>query len=108
MKFLITESKLEQIIFKYLDNQDFIQIEKRDYIYFVNSKDDEYAQISIRKDFGFCYVSHELTFSIESIFSMKIRDSLNIIGNWVKRVSQVEISDTQLSSTSTYSNLFVE
>ena len=37
MKYLITESQFDKVIFKYLDNQDFIQIEKDDRIYFVNS-----------------------------------------------------------------------
>ena len=108
MKFILTESKLEQIVFKYLDKQDFIKIEKRNYIYFVNSKDDEYAQISINKNFGFCYVSPELTVNIEAIFSMKRRDSLNIIGKWVERALQVEIEDILTSSTSTPSSLSVE
>jgi hypothetical protein len=45
MKYLITESQIDKVIFKYLDNQDFIQIEKGDGVYFVNSEGDEYAQI---------------------------------------------------------------
>ena len=49
MKYLITESQLDNIIFKYLDNQDFIQIEKRGGIYFVNSEGDESAQIRFNK-----------------------------------------------------------
>jgi hypothetical protein len=49
MKYLITESQLDNIIFKYLDNQDFIQIDMNDSIYFVNSEDDKYAQIRYDK-----------------------------------------------------------
>ena len=45
MKYLITESQFDSILFKYLNNQDFIQIKKGNNIYFVNSEDDEYAQI---------------------------------------------------------------
>ena len=29
MKYLITESQFDKVIFKYLDNQDFIKIEKK-------------------------------------------------------------------------------
>ena len=49
MKYLITESQFDKMIFKYLDNQDFIQIEKNDRILFVNSEGDEYAQIRYDK-----------------------------------------------------------
>ena len=45
MKYLITESQLDRAVFKYLDNQDFIRIKKRGWINFVNSRDDEFAQI---------------------------------------------------------------
>ena len=54
MKYLITESKLDKVIFKYLDNQDFIQINKNNSIYFVNSEGDKYAQIRYVKDDGVC------------------------------------------------------
>ena len=45
MKYIITESQLDRVIFKYLDNQDFIQIEKDGYIYFLNSENDVYSEI---------------------------------------------------------------
>ncbi len=45
MKYLITESQINNLIFIYLDNQDFIQIERNDAIYFVNSERDGFAQI---------------------------------------------------------------
>ena len=52
MKYLITESQLDKVIFKYLNNQDFIQIEKNNRIYFAYSENDEYAQIRFDKDDG--------------------------------------------------------
>ena len=54
MKYLITESQFNNIIFQYLDNQDFIKIEKKYGIYFVNSEGDEYSQIRYYKDNGLC------------------------------------------------------
>jgi hypothetical protein len=50
MKYLITESKLEKVIFRYLDNQDFIQIKGGNRIYFANSEGDEYSQIRYDND----------------------------------------------------------
>ena len=52
MKYLITESQFDKVIFKYLDNQDFIRVDKNDKIYFVNSEEDEYAKISYHKNDG--------------------------------------------------------
>jgi len=40
MKYLITESQFDNVVFKYLDNQDFIQINSGDNIFFVNSEGD--------------------------------------------------------------------
>ena len=45
MKYIIKESQLSRIIFRYLDKQDFTQIEKGDTIYFVNSKNSKDSQI---------------------------------------------------------------
>ena len=45
MKYLITESQLDRAVFIYLNNQDFIQIENDDSVYFVNSENDLYPLI---------------------------------------------------------------
>ena len=54
MKYLITESQVDRFANIYLDNQDFIKINAPESIYFMNSKDDEYAQIRYDKDDGWC------------------------------------------------------
>jgi hypothetical protein len=56
MKYLITESQIDKVIFKYLDNQDFIQIETDDNIYFTNSESDKHAQVRYDKRNGVCYI----------------------------------------------------
>lgn len=95
MKYLITESQLDNIIFKYLDNQDFIRIEKNNRIYFVNSEGDEYAQIRFDKDIGWCYIYYELIGEISSFFSMEYSDSKSIIGKWVENTLQMKVTNTQ-------------
>ena len=91
MKYLITESQLNRVIFKYLDNQDFIQIDKDDNIYFVNSEGDEYAQIRYEKDDKWCYIFYELMEEISSLFSMGEDDSKELIGKWVENTLQMEV-----------------
>jgi len=94
MKYLITESQIDNVIFKYLDNQDFIQIEKNNSIYFVNSEGDEYAQIRFDKDDGWCYIYYELIEEISAFFSMQKSDSEQVIGKWVENTLQMKVTNT--------------
>ena len=94
MKYLITESQLDKVIFKYLDNQDFIQIVKGSRIYFVNSKNDEYSQIRFDKDDGWCFIDYYLIEEISSFFSLQRFDSERIIGKWVENTLQMKVTTT--------------
>ena len=95
MKFLITESQFDKVIFKYLDNQDFIQIDKDDKIYFVNSEGDEYAQIRFEKDDGWCYIYYTLVKEISAFFSLRLSYSEKVIGRWVENTLQMKVTNTQ-------------
>ena len=95
MKYLITESQLDRMIFKYLDNQDFIQIEKNNRIYFINSEGDEYAQIRYHKDDGWCGIRYNLIKEISSFFSLQESDSEEFIGRWVENTLQMRVTETQ-------------
>ena len=94
MKYLITESQFDKVIFRYLDNQDFIQIEKNDKIYFVNSEGDEYAQIRYDKDDDWCYIYYELIDEISSFFSLNETDSKEVVGRWVENTHQMKVTYT--------------
>ncbi len=95
MKYLITESQREKVIFKYLDNQDFIQIEREDSIYFVNSEDDTHAQIRYNKSSGWCYISWKLVNEISSFFSLEKTDSEQVIGRWFENTLQMRVTNTR-------------
>ena len=84
MKYFISESKLKNVIFKYLDSQDFIQIDKGKRIYFVNSEGDEYAQIRFDYDIPWVGMSDNLCKEVSSFFSISKEDSQKIIGLWIK------------------------
>ena len=103
MKYLIKESQFDKIIFKYLDNQDFIQIDTKDGVYFVNSVGDEfvdsegdkYAQITYDKYNHWCYIYYKLTHEISSFFSIEKSDSERVIGRWVENTLQIRVTDTE-------------
>jgi uncharacterized protein YgiM (DUF1202 family) len=96
MKYIITESQLDKVIFKYLDNQDFIQINKGESIYFVNSEGDEYAQIRYAISDGWCFINENLLEEVSSFFSLE--DSNEVIGGWVENTLQMKVSDTEITS----------
>ena len=94
MKYLITESQLDKVIFRYLDNQDFIKIERENSIYFVNSEGDEYSQIRYNKEDGWCYIHYKLVDEISSFFSLWESDSMEVIVRWVENTLQMRVTNT--------------
>ena len=94
MKYLITESQLDRMINKYLDNQDFIQIERNDAIYFLNSELDGFAEIKYDIEDGRCFIHYKLIYEISSFFSIDEFDSKEVISRWVKNTLQMKVTDT--------------
>ena len=84
MKYLITESQLDKVIFRYLDNQDFIKIKKNNKIYFINSEGDEYAQIRYDKSDGWCTIERKLMKEIVNFFSLDNNNSILVIAEWTE------------------------
>ena len=97
MKYLITESKLNQVIFRYLNNQDFIQINKGATIFFVNSENDEYSEIRYDKISGWCYIVISLVDEVSSFFSLKHSVSNEVIGRWVENTLQMKVMEIRSS-----------
>lgn len=95
MKFIITESKMEQVVFNYLDNQDFIKVENKDSVYFLNSTDDKSTKIRYDKNDGWCNVNYNLVKEISSFFSLDNPDSKNLIGKWVEYTLQMRVTNTR-------------
>jgi hypothetical protein len=87
MKYLITESQFDKIIFKYLDNQDFItkRMAGDNITYFVNSENDKYSDSLIQYyRSGECVMSFELIDEIKEFFSMEFNSSKYVIARWVE------------------------
>jgi len=108
MKFIITESGLEKIIFTYLDNQDFKVIEGKKQIFFVNSEGDEFAQIVIDKEDGFCEINHNLIHELISFFPLDIIECRDYISSWVSDREGIYIYDSWSAPGYLRSNLKVK
>ena len=102
MKYLITESQLDRVIFKYLDIQDFVLYDEKkkfnNYIYFLNHINDDPAQISVYvtnalgKDRDWVYVNGELIEVLSGFFSIDEDECLETIERWVSNVLNKEVS----------------
>ena len=95
MKYLITESQAKiAATFLKLDMKKFIQIKKDDKIYFVNSENDEYAQIRYNEDSEVCFINIDLVKEISSFFSLERSDSKEVIGMWVENTLKMKVNYT--------------
>ena len=88
------DKDFKRVLFSYLDSQDFIQIKKNNGIYFVNSENDEYAQIRYDEDDGWCYIDYDLIGEISSFFSLGLSGSEEVIGRWVENTLQMKVTYT--------------
>jgi len=100
MKLIITESQkdkiIEKIIFRYLDNRNYNQIEIDNKIYFVKNIGDEYAEIRFNKSDGWCLISYDLISFFSSMMGVEESDIKAIIGRWVEHTLQMEVKYTRI------------
>jgi len=117
MKYLITESQLDNIIFRYLDNQDFVIYDDKkkfnNYIYFLNSESDSESQISVyvRNAFGevrnWVTINYDLIDELSKFFSIDKSVCLYIIGNWVSNTLSIKVGKIYDSYSRHYHRLIV-
>ena len=101
MKYLITESQLDKVVSKYLDNQDFVIYDEKkkfdNYIYFLNNITDSEAQISVynKNAFGevrnWVYVNYDLIEELSKFFSIDELYCLDIIKVWVSDTLGIKV-----------------
>ena len=84
MKFIITENKLDSIIFNHLDNKNFIIKETPDNYYFLRNEDDIYSTIRVVKINGNCLIILDLVEELEQFFSIDYRYSKTVIKKYVE------------------------
>ena len=88
MKYLITESQFDKVIFKYLDNQDFYKMKYQYGYVFWDSKESwesgGYISINANRVNKECFVNSDLVVEVASFFSLDLETALKIIGEWVK------------------------
>lgn len=95
MKYLITESRLENLIYKYLDLKDLYVVGETRNVYFFPSRkswdDGEYPIIAYHSAHKDCFVSSTFVEDVCSLFSIDPEYSLKVISEWVGNKLDVEI-----------------
>ncbi len=99
MKFLITENKLDSIIFKYLDNKNFIIKETPYDYYFLENEDDEYLQIRVKKSNMDCFLFYNLTEEIKSFFSINKLKVKDVLTRYVEETLNIKVSDVWMDGS---------
>jgi hypothetical protein len=98
MKYIITENRLNDIIFKYLDIK-LNGIEKRKGEYsdiLFELPDEEYAVMGWQKS-GDLYVQHKIKEDIQNLFGLESSDALDVIGRYVENTYNLEVKNTKSS-----------
>lgn len=95
MKYIISESRLENIIFKYLDDKfEGIERKKGKYSDIVLSlPGEEYGLIGWERP-GTLYVYSEIVDEINLMFSMQDSDALDVIGRYVESRYNLKVNHT--------------
>ena len=87
MKYLITESQLGNIIYKYLDNLNLYMVEyDGDYIFWSSKEswsNSGNVLISVHRSNNDCFISSDLVSEISTFFSLDMSTTLLLIGGWV-------------------------
>jgi len=98
MKYIITENRLNNIIFKYLDiKYGALEQKKGEYsdIVFV-FPDDECGLLGWRKS-GYLTIFVYLRNEISNYFGLEKVDSLKVIGKWVEDRYNLEVTQTNIT-----------
>ena len=95
MKYIITESKLNNIIFKYLDMKyGALEQKKGKYVDIVfHFPGEEYGVLGWEKS-GDLYVCYELRYEISNLFGLENVNSLRVIGKWVEGKYNLRVTNT--------------
>ena len=91
MRYQITDKQLERVIFLYLDNQDFIEVNYTYETYFVNSTSDKQGVIRYDGRDERCYIDINLIIEVSGFFALNEEISKHIIGDWVQYKLNVNV-----------------
>jgi hypothetical protein len=100
MKYIITENRLNNIIFKFLDAKlDGIETRKGEYFNVIFAfPNEEYGVLAWKKSGGL-FVFYKLRDEISDYFGLEKDDSLRVISKWVEDRYNLKVMNTIIQVT---------
>ena len=92
------DKDLERVIFSYLDGQDFVVIKMKNRLYYVNSENDEYAQVRYHPKDRWCTIHYDLVEEIGNFFSLDTYQSIGVINRWVENKLGINSINVEVAS----------
>jgi hypothetical protein len=92
------DKDLERVIFSYLDGQDFVVIKMKNRLYYVNSENDEYAQVRYHPKDRWCTIHYDLVEEIGKFFSLDTYQSIGVINRWVENKLGINSINVEVAS----------
>lgn len=83
MKYIITESQINKIIYNYLNNKNFYHLDYDGNNYLVDRKTDDYAFVKFEPRYGWCDIAYELVKEVSTFFSIPFNNAFTIVADWV-------------------------
>ena len=94
MKYLIKESQFDNVIFSFLDSQEFTSKEGKSSFYFTDKPSSNDAIILYWEGSGLCTINYEIISIISSLFSLTEFESQELIGKWVENKLGLDVNET--------------
>jgi len=85
--------KIKGVIFKYLDNKNYVFKETAENYYFLNNENDIYCQSRLRKRDMVCVIEYKLIRQIERFFCIDYHIVENIIGEYIENTVNIKVSN---------------
>ena len=98
MKYNIPQSRLNELIFKYLDMQDFNMVEKDNEIFFTENVGDEYGFLKYKYNTGSLFILKVFADKISNIFGIPVKKAEDIISLWVENAFDVAVIKTKVEN----------
>ena len=89
------ENKISGVIFKYLDNKNFVFKETAENYYLLDNENDIYCQVRLRKTDMVCFIEYKLIRQVERFFCTDYHIVENIIGEYVENTMNIKVSNTR-------------
>ena len=90
------ENKISGVIFKYLDNKNFVFKETAENYYLLDNENDMYCQVRLRKKDMVCFIEYKLIRQVERFFCVNYHIVENIIGEYVENTMNIKVFNTRL------------